>query len=652
MSPIRVKESLVTFRSDWSPVLQERSFVYEAFFGLRSRPFNPLPRVDSYVALSPTREALDGLVRCVEQDRGIGVLTSPAGTGKTLVCRLLQAHFADQRRTVLLTTGRFPTRRALLQAILFEMKHPYVGLSEQEARLRLLDLLQSSPAPQNRLLLIVDEAHLLSPKGHEELRTLTDYEVGGVPSVSLVLSGQLELEEALAEPGMNALNQRVGCHVSIEPLTIEESYEYIRERLRSAGNEGLTVFSPEAQYLICNASEGNPRRLNQLCDHSLLLAYAEGTRPVDAAVVRSALLDLRELPLHWNSPLDLNEKRDPNALEAFAQTHSAEMADLTALEDVDGEEDVPHGPTADAESGEVQESSPAAVYEVGGDVDGVSIDQLFQTTQFIVPSDLQRDETSFSQILREPLSEYSGDVLTGTYETTPDLDVDPADVHESSLSPSTADEPPAEISEVEASEEVMTQESIPTWEPEMHEPEDFMIDDPYAEIDRTAEQIAPRRITAPVLPALTSTVVIHVPDEPAAVNSHTEGLAVAEEQILDMVREMSGEIQQARIESAGERSRDGEALSKTQSLRQALSWQFDVVEPESESPAQPLSEPQVETPQSAVQASLGTSPNTEASENASERRYAQLFTRLQKQRRRVEAVMNRERRPSGEARIS
>ncbi len=81
--------------------------MYEAFFGLRSRPFNPLPQVDSYVALSPTREALDSLVHCVEQDRGIGVLTSPAGTGKSLVCRLLHAHFADQRRTVLLTTGRF-----------------------------------------------------------------------------------------------------------------------------------------------------------------------------------------------------------------------------------------------------------------------------------------------------------------------------------------------------------------------------------------------------------------------------------------------------------------------------------------------------------------------------------------------------------------
>ena len=83
--------------------------------------------------------------------------------------------------------------------MLFELKHPYVGLSEQEARLRVLDLLQSSPHPMNRMLLIVDEAHLLSAKGIEELRTLTDYEINGTPSISLILSGQLELEELLTE---------------------------------------------------------------------------------------------------------------------------------------------------------------------------------------------------------------------------------------------------------------------------------------------------------------------------------------------------------------------------------------------------------------------------------------------------------------------
>jgi type II secretory pathway predicted ATPase ExeA len=613
--------------------------VYEAFFGLRSRPFNPLPQVDSYVALSPTREALDGLVRCVEQDRGIGVLTSPAGTGKSLVCRLLHAHFADQRRTVLLTTGRFPTRRALLQAILFEMKHPYVGLSEQEARLRLLDLLQSSPAPINRLLLIVDEAHLLSPKGHEELRTLTDYESGGVPYVSLVLAGQLELEEALAEPAMNALNQRVGCHVSLEPLTIEESYEYIRERLRSAGNDGLTIFSPEALYLICNASEGNPRRLNQLCDHCLLLAYAEGTRPVDASVVRSALLDLRELPLHWNAPLDLSATLSPNPLEAFAQTHAAE-AESGAAEEESGPESAVE---IDADA------PPAAVYEVGGEAEPSAIDQLFQVSEFVVPTELRDDPSSFAQILREPLDN-SLEGVTGAYETTPEPDQD--EQVEQDVAVQLEDQLPAmsagdaTIASVEfvVPQTIDAQEVMPSCEPE-----EFVIEDTYAVIDRISESSAPHRLAAPVLPEMLPRPAACTPTEPSTQPTCT---LPEEQQILDMVREMSAEVQQARNESPIENSLESEpapvdSTPSFQSLREAMAWQFDVVEPESEAPA---ADP-VEAPGSKDEARQSEEPG-ESSDPVQERRYAQLFTRLQKQRRRVEAVMNRERRPNNEARIS
>ena len=90
--------------------------MYEAFFGLRSRPFSPLPRAEAFIPLAPVREPFESLDRCIAQERGIGVLTAPSGAGKSLVCRLLQQRFSEERRTVLLTTARFPTRRALLQA--------------------------------------------------------------------------------------------------------------------------------------------------------------------------------------------------------------------------------------------------------------------------------------------------------------------------------------------------------------------------------------------------------------------------------------------------------------------------------------------------------------------------------------------------------
>ena len=381
--------------------------MYEAFFGLRNRPFSPLPRVETFIPLAPVREPFEALARCVTQEQGIGVLTAPPGTGKSLVCRLLQKRFSDERRTILLTTARFPTRRALLQAILFELKHPFIGLSEQEARLRLLDLLQASPAPQNRMLLIVDEAHLLSPRGLEELRTLTDYEIAGTPCVSLILSGQLELEELLTAPEMNALNQRVGCHACIEPLTFEESSQYLRERLRYAGNDGLKIFTPEAVQLICSASEGNPRRLNQLSDHSLLLAFAEETRPVDVSIVRSALLDLRELPLHWNAPLDLTWTAERNPLEEFAEAHEADETEPLddSLNESDTDFDIEEGAAFETNDQDHSITSDSSVFEVGSPLDAASLTQLFEVTRFVVPG--------------EPAQTTESPVWPSTLETSP-----------------------------------------------------------------------------------------------------------------------------------------------------------------------------------------------------------------------------------------
>lgn len=642
--------------------------MYEAFFGLRSRPFNPLPRVDSYVALSPMREALDSLTSCIEQDRGIGVLTSPAGTGKSLVCRRLQALFADQRRVVLLTTGRFPTRRALLQAILFEMKHPYVGLSEQEARLRLLDLLQSSPAPSNRLLLIVDEAHLLSPKGHEELRTLTDYEQDGVPSVSLVLSGQLELEEALAEPTMNALNQRVGCHVTLEPLTHEESAIFIRERLRLAGNDGLTIFTPEAIQAICSASEGNPRRLNQLCDHCLLLAYAEGTRPVDASLVRSALLDLRELPLHWNSPVDLGEadlgkSTATNSLEAYAEAHSQVIAESEGeIDFADSEDFAPVDMTIDQVCSDEVESAPS-VFEVGSDSSGDAIDQLFQTSHFIVPSDFQSATESFSQILKSSEAEESD--ATGVYETSPEPEREHSLSEECS---SPVENFESELTNIETND---VSDSMIIHEPGKVSPEippvmeEFEIDDTYAQIDRKQESGLPPRLMTSLLHQMASDIAPTASvEETSEAKDHSEVPSVdvqSEEHLLSLVREMSESIQQARALASqpGEDQTETEKLSQIvtrctpyhhPSLREALSWQFDVVEPESETPSDT---PEIPHPASAKSVSDNSQPESDSSEQLiQERRYSQLFTRLQKQRRRVETVLNREKRSTGEARLS
>ncbi|MDB4733233.1 AAA family ATPase [Planctomicrobium sp.] len=275
--------------------------MYEGFFGLKKRPFSAVPNTDSFVALEPTQEVLDDLLICLVQSRGIAVVTSFAGLGKTLLCKQV-AESADNRfQTVYLSTSAFSTRRALLQAILYEFGIHYEGLSEQEARLKILEAARAIAKEGRLLLIIVDEAHLLNSRLFEELRTLSDYAPEGEALVRLILSGQFELEEKLADPAMSAVHQRIGCQVTLEPLSLGDSASLIKERLRISGvNDIGTVLSEPALEAICRASDGNARCLCQLADHSLLLAFAEEQKPVQRETVLAALDDLKELPLHWN----------------------------------------------------------------------------------------------------------------------------------------------------------------------------------------------------------------------------------------------------------------------------------------------------------------------------------------------------------------
>jgi len=276
--------------------------MYESYFNLARRPFGATPDPDCFVPVESTTRALDDLVRCIEDGEGIGVLTAPAGIGKTLACRKLAAELGDTFATVLLANSNFATRRSLLQAILYELRHPYLRMAEQELRLELQTAARNIVQEREGILLIVDEAHLLSTRLLEEIRAITNLIDDGIPLVRVVLSGQLSLEEKLAEPALSSLNQRVACQVALAPFSLKESAEYVGRRLEWAGGRVAEIFAPDALHLICQASDGSPRCLNQLCDHALMLAYVAGEKPVGAETIHEALADLKQLPLHWNVP--------------------------------------------------------------------------------------------------------------------------------------------------------------------------------------------------------------------------------------------------------------------------------------------------------------------------------------------------------------
>ena len=304
--------------------------MYEAFFGLKRRPFAATPDSQCFLASGTIQAALDEIVVCVEQGQGIAVVTAPAGTGKTLLCERLRSELGDRFESVLLRHASFLTRRALLQTILCELNHSYRQQDEQELRLELSPAIRALRPQREALVLICDEAHQLSEELLEELRILSDLAEHGRPLVRLVLVGQLGLEETLALSSLEALSQRIRAHVCLETLNRAGSLDYIDYRLTWAGGRTDEIFTAEALELVSRAADGVPRCLNQLCDHALLLAYVAEQQPVPAEMIREALQDLRQLPLHWNE----SSLTEPTSRAAASFETEAEFEDETFEEDL------------------------------------------------------------------------------------------------------------------------------------------------------------------------------------------------------------------------------------------------------------------------------------------------------------------------------
>jgi type II secretory pathway predicted ATPase ExeA len=275
--------------------------MYESFFELTARPFAATPLAKRYFSAAAAEEARQTLARCVERAEGVGLMIGPAGTGKSLLCQVLADQFRGDLAVALLASGHLCTRRALLQAILFELGLPYRGMDEGDLRLSLIDQLSPRAASAESrasagLLLIVDEAHTLPLRLMEELRLITNVVRNGQSRVRLVLAGSQHLEERFASPKLDSFNQRVTARCYLEPLDRQQTIDFVRHQIQLVGGNPDQVFDHGALHAIYQATDGIPRLINQVCDHALLLAYAGGVSKLTAAGIEEAWSDLQQLP--------------------------------------------------------------------------------------------------------------------------------------------------------------------------------------------------------------------------------------------------------------------------------------------------------------------------------------------------------------------
>jgi general secretion pathway protein A len=274
--------------------------MYQKFFGLRESPFNVNPDPRYLYLTRQIQEALAGLTYGIQNRKGFILLTGEVGTGKTtLLNRLLDWLHGQRVATAYIFNSRLDVNQ-LFDFMMAEFEIACDSREKSQVLLRLNQWLLERYRAGETAVLIVDEAQNLSPDVLEEIRLLTNLETSTEKLLQIVLTGQPELEEKLKMPQLRQLRQRITLRCRTAPLSLEETFGYIAERLRIGGANGEPVFSKEAIQTVHMYSRGIPRVVNLLCEHALINAYVDSVRPVSAQLVEEVA---REFQLDEIAPI-------------------------------------------------------------------------------------------------------------------------------------------------------------------------------------------------------------------------------------------------------------------------------------------------------------------------------------------------------------
>lgn len=263
------------------------------FFGLQEDPFRLTPDRNYYF---PTKghAGLREVIRYgLEGDEGFIIVTGEIGTGKTLMLRLMMDDLPDRFETALILSPHL-SRLELLLAIFQDIGLPIPtdNTASLDSLLRILnDHLYALAQQGKKLLIVIDEAQNLPDESLEQLRLLSNFETDTQKLLQIVLFGQPELRDKLAQNNMRQLAQRVSIMETLSPLSKQEMVSYILHRFKKSG-----VYEMPRSFattdLLWRFTKGYPRLINKIMSRTLLVAYAEKETRISRKIVREAIASL------------------------------------------------------------------------------------------------------------------------------------------------------------------------------------------------------------------------------------------------------------------------------------------------------------------------------------------------------------------------
>ncbi len=264
--------------------------MYEKFYGFADKPFNMTPDSKFFYPSAKHEEALNCLLLAISERNGFVVITGEIGSGKTTVCRTL-LNKLDQTTKVALVLNTHLGKKELLTTILEDLGIEYRSTSKTHLLSALNKYLIDQASKEVNVVVIIDEAQNLSPSVLEEVRMLSNLETETEKLIQIILLGQPELKKKLSMPKLEQFRQRVVFHYHLEPLNREETGEYIRHRLKKAGNSPADIFTEDAINEIYRHSKGVPRLINVICHNALISGLVYETKKITAKTALEAIAE-------------------------------------------------------------------------------------------------------------------------------------------------------------------------------------------------------------------------------------------------------------------------------------------------------------------------------------------------------------------------
>ena len=281
--------------------------MYCPFHGLKSPPFELTPDPRFFYASEDHRESLAGIEYAVRMRKGLVLVTGEVGSGKTTVSQTLIQRLGDTASVVLIRNAP-ENPKALLRSVCRGMGMEAPANAE---RGDLFDAIETELVARHRagrsVVLIVDEAQMLTPAVLEEIRLLGNIETPTTKLMQVMLLGSTEMEATLSTAPMQGLRQRIVLAHRLRPLSPADLERYLMHRLKVAASPAPVQvrFEEAALAGIYTATGGLPRLINVIADNCLLVGFVRSTHVIDRSIVDAVTANLL-MPNISTEPLTAN----------------------------------------------------------------------------------------------------------------------------------------------------------------------------------------------------------------------------------------------------------------------------------------------------------------------------------------------------------